>query len=582
MRRFLIPILLSIIVFSGNSDAAKENWSIKYKFEVVNPQRHLIEVKAEYVFPSTTDEVIFQMRDEDNHYTEGYRSHIRSFKMTGPDGNPVELEEDTVGVYRASGLKGKYRAEYFVVMDHYREPSMLGIDDTPLLWGAISSFPGASVCIYPSYGTETEISDIKIEFKLPERSQFLTTYEKTGPMEYRVPNLRSLLTEWWLAGNVETFVYVHDGDSVICGVSLERFDFKPSDIKPMIDSVLNYHVDIFGSLPAHRMLLAVTPTPTSKDQRGLNSFGAVGPQSFNCLLDEKVTIDQLGSQMGLFSYNLLTFWMPSKFYPKASDRLDWFTTGLLNYMQLKSMIKLGFISDEEFFAKLSRAYDAYKEQLDRKGIALQTMLTLPSSSDRSVYEFTIVAMMDFVMHALSDGEGEMEDALGILYDRFEGNTTGYTSDDLIALLDSLGSPDTRQILRSYFESANPIDFKEVLQPYGLTINKAPSGVPDLGFTPGGSGGLTVEYVNPDGPAKKAGLMFGDVLTEMRGFRLSSNLDIARLLSRLKPGDKISIEFMRGDEKKDGEIELGNREVYKIGERSGRSLKERELWNKYKS
>lgn len=580
MRRLFLPILLLLITAGGTVYAAKYDWRISYEFEVVNPQRHLIEARVEYVFPATTDEVTFMMRDEDNHYTEGYRQYLRSFEMTGPDGEPVELEEDTLGVYRASGLKGTYNANYFIVMEHFSQPSELGIDDTPLLWGSIANFPGAAVCIYPTDAGGSTIGNIEVSFKLPEYGEFLTPYEKIGPATYRVPSIRDLQIEWWLAGNFNSFTLDYDGDTVVCGVSRERFNFEPSDLVTLLDSVIEYHVELFDSLPSHRMMVAVVPTPTTSDKSGLHSFGAVSARSFNCLLDEKLTPEQLGSQMGLFTYNLLTFWMPSKFHPNPGDGLDWFTTGLLNYLQLKSMFKLGFIDEQEFLAKLSRAYNGYVEQLKRKGISLQTMLTLPNSPDRSIYEFAVVAMIDFLIHSRSGGEHEIEDALTVLHERFTG-TMGYSSEDLYSVLDSLGSPGTEQIFRSYVKAANPIEFDQVIKPYGLTLNQEPSGSPNLGFTLGGPDDLTVEYVDPNGPARKAGLKFGDVVTEMRGFRLSSSRDIPKLISRLGPGDEVSIAFMRGEKEIEAEIELGNLRVYKIGVKIDQTAQERALWEQYK-
>ena len=118
----IFTVLLMTFCTAGfvyaSDDVGPYDWRVNYEFEIANPTRKLIQVKAEYTFPSKTDEVVFQMDDEDNHYTEGYRRHLRAFQLKDSDGNNVDFITDTTGLYRATGLKGTYAASYIVVADH--------------------------------------------------------------------------------------------------------------------------------------------------------------------------------------------------------------------------------------------------------------------------------------------------------------------------------------------------------------------------------------------------------------------------------------------------------------------------------
>ena len=57
----------------------------------------------------------------------------------------------------------------------------------------------------------------------------------------------------------------------------------------------------------------------------------------------------------------------------------------------------------------------------------------------------------------------------------------------------------------------------------------------------------VALVAPDGPAAKAGIKVGDVVTGLSGKTIRSFEDLAAAIRKRKPGDKVEVEIHRGDE-----------------------------------
>ena len=83
-------------------------------------------------------------------------------------------------------------------------------------------------------------------------------------------------------------------------------------------------------------------------------------------------------------------------------------------------------------------------------------------------------------------------------------------------------------------------------------------------------GALVQEVIPDGPADKAGLRGGrratavgvraggDLIVEVDGRRIQDPEDVAEAVERRKPGDRVTVEFLRGGDRRSVQVTLGKR------------------------
>jgi S1-C subfamily serine protease len=71
-------------------------------------------------------------------------------------------------------------------------------------------------------------------------------------------------------------------------------------------------------------------------------------------------------------------------------------------------------------------------------------------------------------------------------------------------------------------------------------------------------GATIVEVMPDSPAEKAGLQKGDVIVAVDGKKLDDENNLADLIAKYKPGDTVTLEIERPDDKEPFEVtvELG--------------------------
>lgn len=87
---------------------------------------------------------------------------------------------------------------------------------------------------------------------------------------------------------------------------------------------------------------------------------------------------------------------------------------------------------------------------------------------------------------------------------------------------------------------------------GLGDHAPPTGSPGLGFMPdydGGSDGVGVREVRPDGAGARAGLQAGDVIVKFAGIPVADIEEYTAALGTVRVGDKIEILVKRGTESK---------------------------------
>jgi putative serine protease PepD len=70
-------------------------------------------------------------------------------------------------------------------------------------------------------------------------------------------------------------------------------------------------------------------------------------------------------------------------------------------------------------------------------------------------------------------------------------------------------------------------------------------------------GAYVAAITPGAGAERAGIRKGDVMIQVEGVRVRSNDDVVRIVRRHRPGDRLQVVVLRGDEQKTFTVTLGD-------------------------
>ena len=86
----------------------------------------------------------------------------------------------------------------------------------------------------------------------------------------------------------------------------------------------------------------------------------------------------------------------------------------------------------------------------------------------------------------------------------------------------------------------------IARPY-LGLAMQPVAVPETlrKVVPGATGALLVVHAESSGPAEKAGVLLGDLLTELQGRKVEDTDDVQDLLASLKVGETVNATLLRG-------------------------------------
>lgn len=85
---------------------------------------------------------------------------------------------------------------------------------------------------------------------------------------------------------------------------------------------------------------------------------------------------------------------------------------------------------------------------------------------------------------------------------------------------------------------------------GLNVQIDPRYTAEYASQRGWPAGAYVSKVTPGGPAERAGILAGDVLTKLNGKDIKSSLELTHELFKYKPGDKVTITIFRNNKTTD--------------------------------
>ncbi|MFM9996856.1 MAG: M61 family metallopeptidase [Phycisphaerales bacterium] len=353
--------------------------------------------------------------------------------------------------------------------------------------------------------------------------------------------------------------------------------------------------EVFGDLPYQRYVYIVHCYPGGGGgTEHLNStVMGVSPSRFD-------TADGHRSFMGLVSHEMFHTWNVKQLRPAGIKPYDyqrenytkllWVAEGTTSYYDDLVLVRAGITKPDDYLKTLGEMIDGARR---RPGAGVQSLedssfdawikfnKPTPDAANSTVsfYDKGAQASMvlDMAVREASGNAASLDDVMRDLYKAFPLSGPGFTTDDVLAAVNTRAGRDMTELFVRVVRTTEPVDFEAALGVVGLEVVlkgeessklKAQSSneQPEPGATatahPDGSsahaeraflglsvtdagGSASVSAVASDGPAYAAGIIAGDTIIALNGERFRAG-DLAGIEKRLAPGDMVKVTYFRYD------------------------------------
>src|SRR5439155_17777104 len=162
-------------------------------------------------------------------------------------------------------------------------------------------------------------------------------------------------------------------------------------------------------------------------------------------------------------------------------------------------------------------------------------------------------LMDMELRSRTRNRVSLDEVMREMYRRFPLSGNGYTTADMIALLETISESQWDDFFARYINGTGQYPFESALEVVGLELSIQPEKKDDPIQRPYAglnladrNGGAVVRSVLSDGPAHAAGVMLGDEIVAVNGRRVSAS-QFDEWIGLLQPGDAVTLYIIRRDE-----------------------------------
>lgn len=178
----------------------------------------------------------------------------------------------------------------------------------------------------------------------------------------------------------------------------------------------------------------------------------------------------LGKVGIVLSHELFHLWVPNSL--KLKGDYDWFFEGFTLYQALRTDLRLGLISFDDYLNTLAGVYEAYKTKADADKLSLlEASERRWTNSSSLVYEKGMLAafVYDLTLRRLSHCNASLEDVYPVLFQLGETGQAN-ANETIIRLLNRRAGFES--FGKDYVEAPVKIRLDSILAPYGIQITSS--------------------------------------------------------------------------------------------------------------
>jgi predicted metalloprotease with PDZ domain len=447
-----------------------------------------------------------------------------------------------------------------------------------------------------------------VRFEVPQGWEVLSTLKESGdPAVYTATDFDALADSQTMVGRFDLTKFDVDGKPHYFAATPAGWYSKEKTEKmvEILTRISRVESAIFGDRPFDKYLFFYI-FKQRVEGPNLNTLPEI--QSMNSHVHIVRPNDENSAPARLLAsanHNYFHLWnlmrmRPAEYWPldysrEAETPLLWLAEGFTRYYMTVTRLRAHYGGRDDFFFRLSEAITDIERRASRAYLSPASASTLSAvryeSALESDYSYImgghiIGALLDLSVRHDTESKYSLDDVMRSLYQETYKKGRGYTTDDVIQVINRLTKHDYQDFFRRYVWGTETPPYDQILGYAGYRLQKSVSERPTLGLSlDGEQPEIVIARVIRGSVADEAGLRLGDILLTLGDLDVPKNgLAGLRELLASRKGQKIPVTVKRGGEVKQLETLVGaaqdvEYEVVEAPDPTPAQLKLREAWLK---
>ncbi len=580
LERLLYAQILFVLLAAFSASAQKSDLKIEYSVTVKDPALQQFHITTEISNINQARLDLSLPTWTPGWYTvENYGKNLLRFTVTDEKGNRLPLTMSRKQTWNVD-TKGVKR----IRVDYDYSATVLALNQAKIT-NDYAFFTGIELFLQPEGHRDAPST---VRFSLPKDWKLISALKETAdPNVYTAADYDTLVDAPALMGSFDVTKFEAGGKPFyFTAVPAGTFNAeKTKRFTEMLTKVAEAQGKMFDGLPYDKYIAFYFFAPPESNASGalehLNSFVAFAPPG-DVALPENI--------IGTASHEFYHLWNVKRFRPaemwpydysrENESPLLWVSEGFTNYYGIVGVYRAGLMTPDQFVARAAGAANGIESNEARNYISpanasVSTWVGYDSPVAFAISYYTqgqnLAGLLDLSIRNDTDGRASLDDVMRGLYNEHYKRGKGFTTSDLLALVNRVSGKDYNEFFRRYVWGTDVPDYDRIFGYAGYSLEKTQRKAPVLGFNGRfRNGGVMINAVEAGSPAAISGLEKGDIITKIDGAAVSDVRfdDLA--------GKSVKLTIDRGGSEIEIPIKVGSRDYTALSMKSLAAPTERQM------
>lgn len=357
--------------------------------------------------------------------------------------------------------RGRLTLRYVVNLTHEEYRWRGGIDGVAFNtdWGVFSTTRALLVL------NGDDRTNIEVNFKIDDSWKITTSWTPKGNLKnsYVVKNHEELTHSMFFAGRQEEVIVKKEGFKLVFALGGDDIIAKKEYYSKMASGVLDYYEKLMKGLPKLN-----TSTFTVFINSWNKTDGEAIGNSINLLVKKNAKGMDKNIANFIFAHEFYHLWNGKSFSPKKANNVEWFKEGFSNYYTLKSLLSIGYLSEDEFLSLLDELF--YQGYINDKGFGKISAVQGDEKHDHwgVIYAGGMFAgiAQDIEIRLNSNNTKNLDDLMRGLFKNYSDKA--YTIQDLKNMLSTLNGKDQTKFFEDYIYGTKRLPIENYFSRIGFS------------------------------------------------------------------------------------------------------------------